>query len=55
MTHFSLLHEFIFYSSLMAAITCFVGLHYGHILVHCKVICIFLLLAEALELLYHIF
>ncbi|KAG8389541.1 hypothetical protein BUALT_Bualt02G0240000 [Buddleja alternifolia] len=23
-------------SSLMAAITCFVGLHYGHILVHCK-------------------
>ncbi|GFQ02459.1 hepaRaN-alpha-glucosaminide n-acetyltransferase [Phtheirospermum japonicum] len=24
-------------SSLMAAITCFVGLHYGHILVHCKV------------------
>ncbi|XP_015891884.3 uncharacterized protein LOC107426274 isoform X2 [Ziziphus jujuba] len=24
-------------SSLMAAITCFLGLHYGHILVHCKV------------------
>ncbi|XP_020550749.1 heparan-alpha-glucosaminide N-acetyltransferase isoform X2 [Sesamum indicum] len=23
-------------SSLMAAITCFVGLHYGHVLVHCK-------------------
>ncbi|KAH7517003.1 hypothetical protein FEM48_Zijuj09G0015900 [Ziziphus jujuba var. spinosa] len=23
-------------SSLMAAITCFLGLHYGHILVHCK-------------------
>ncbi|KAL6564140.1 hypothetical protein OROMI_015590 [Orobanche minor] len=23
-------------SSLMAAITCFIGLHYGHILVHCK-------------------
>lgn len=28
-------------SSLMAAITCLVGLHYGHILVHCKVICVF--------------
>ena len=25
----------------MAAITCLVGLHYGHILVHCKVICVF--------------
>ncbi|XP_057800143.1 uncharacterized protein LOC131015730 isoform X2 [Salvia miltiorrhiza] len=33
-------------SSLMAAITCLVGLHYGHILVHCKVICIFFFLAH---------
>lgn len=34
------------FSSLMAAITCLVGLHYGHILVHCKVICFFFFLAR---------